>query len=296
MIVKMADGLTDNQKRFFEDNGYLIIEDFLSLKDVDALENEHYKLIEEMNPAEHSAVFSPTHQLDDDYFLNSGDKIRFFFEEDAVNEKGDLVVDKQKSCNKIGHALHWLNPEFKRVTFSDKVQGIARTLGFVRPSVVQSMVIFKQPGIGGVVNPHQDLTYLWNDPPKLIGYWIALEDTTLENGCLWFIPGSHKDGLRNDFRMVRNPDRKSVNEPLLKHTAKQPEFEESKFVPGPVKKGTLVLIDGYVVHKSHKNTSKNSRHIYTFHVTEQHETKWSKDNWLQPTENLGFPCLYDEKW
>jgi len=43
-----------------------------------------------------------------------------------------------------------------------------------------------------LVSPHQDGTYLFNEPLKIMGVWIALEDATLENGCLWFIPGSHK--------------------------------------------------------------------------------------------------------
>ena len=43
-----------------------------------------------------------------------------------------------------------------------------------------------------LVVPHQDSTFLHTTPMKLMGCWIALEDATLENGCLWFIPGSHK--------------------------------------------------------------------------------------------------------
>ena len=43
-----------------------------------------------------------------------------------------------------------------------------------------------------IVIPHQDSTFLHTSPMKLMGYWIALEDATVENGCLWFIPGSHK--------------------------------------------------------------------------------------------------------
>ena len=42
-----------------------------------------------------------------------------------------------------------------------------------------------------VVVPHQDGTFLFNEPLKIMGVWIALEDATIENGCLWFIPGSH---------------------------------------------------------------------------------------------------------
>ena len=52
------------------------------------------------------------------------------------------------------------------------------------------MYIFKQPRIGDKVIPHQDGSYLYTEPLKVVGIWIALEDCTLENGCLQFIPGS----------------------------------------------------------------------------------------------------------
>ena len=51
-----------------------------------------------------------------DYFLTSGDKIRYFYETGAVDEDGRLLAgaDKFKSINKIGHALHVLEPTFKK--------------------------------------------------------------------------------------------------------------------------------------------------------------------------------------
>ena len=58
----------------------------------------------------------------------------------------------------------------------------------------QGMYIFKQPRIGTQVTPHQDGTFLYNDPLKLVGLWFPVDDATLENGCLWYIPG--KGGFR----------------------------------------------------------------------------------------------------
>ena len=66
----------------------------------------------------------------------------------------------------------------------------------------QGMYIFKQPRIGTQVTPHQDGTFLYNDPLKLVGLWFPVDDATLENGCLWYIPG--KGGLISEaiFNMV----------------------------------------------------------------------------------------------
>ena len=92
----------------------------------------------------------------DMYFLTSTDKIRPFLEKkaaDILNEsKENLSSDKKVNkqiFNKIGHALHALNPVFREVTFSDSIKSIARSLEIKKPIVCQSMYIFKQPFIGG---------------------------------------------------------------------------------------------------------------------------------------------------
>ena len=84
------------------------------------------------------------------------------------------------------------------------------------------------------MTPHQDSTFLHTDPMKLVGVWFALEDVTLENGCLWFIPGSHQDGISRRF--IRNPDPSSPN--LTMYTHPNPEYDTTKFIAGPVPKGT----------------------------------------------------------
>ena len=54
---------------------------------------------------------------------------------------------------------------------------------------------WQQPGIGGEVVPHQDNSFLYTDPPTCTGLWLALEDATITNGCLWAIPGSQKSNI-----------------------------------------------------------------------------------------------------
>lgn len=226
---------------------------------------------------------------DKDYFLSSGDKIRYFFEKDVFDEKGNFLVPPEKSINKIGHALHAYDPVFKSITHSPKVQALAKSLGFQMPVVVQSMYIFKQPHFGGEVAPHQDSTFLYTEPlGRLLGLWIALEDATLENGCLWFIPGSHTGGVSRRLVLIPGGDSK----PDISFLGSDPVWDASRFVPTPVRRGDLVLIHGEVVHKSEKNLSDRSRHAYTFHLMENLDTVWSPENWLQPTAELPFPPLY----
>ena len=120
---------------------------------------------------------------------SSGGDIRFFVEEEAPDQ-----------LNKIGHALHDLDPVFDRFSRQPRLAALARELGLEPPLLLQSMYLFKQPHVGGEVGWHQDATYLHTDPLSVTGFWIALDDADRDNGCLMALPGAHRGPLRQWFR------------------------------------------------------------------------------------------------
>ena len=79
----------------------------------------------------------------DDYFFESANNVSFFFEEGAHDKDGRLQQEKALSINKIGHAIHDLDPVFRKWTRSHKLTQLLLDLGLIKPMPVQSMYIFK---------------------------------------------------------------------------------------------------------------------------------------------------------
>jgi phytanoyl-CoA hydroxylase len=273
--------ISKQQVQQFRDAGFLVLEGFADASECDQLRARAETLVQEFDPAEVVSIFSTREQnrIADEYFMTSGDKVRFFFEENAFNPDGTLKYEKEKSINKIGHALHDLDPLFDRFSRSDRVRELAKAIGLENALLVQSMYIFKQPNIGGEVTCHQDSTFIYTEPIDIAGLWFALEDATIENGCLWAIPGGHRHGLKS--RWVRRRGGMQFE------TYDTTPWPENELVPLDVSKGSLILLHGLLPHRSFENRSPRSRHAYTLHLIGA-EAKYPSENWLQRSENMPF--------
>jgi phytanoyl-CoA hydroxylase len=263
-----------------ERDGFLVLKDFVEPVTCNRLRARAEELVREFDPKGVVSIFSTREQsrLTDSYFLESGDKIRFFFEENAFLSDGSLRQSKEKSINKIGHALHDLDPVFNSFSRTAEVTRLVGNLGIDRPLLLQSMYVFKQPNIGGEVTCHQDSTFLYTEPIEIAGLWFALEDATIENGCLWVIPGGHKLGLKS--RWIRAPEG-GTKFAVYDSTP----WPEEQLWPLEVRKGTLIALHGLLPHKSLENRSAKSRHAYTLHVISGN-CRYPADNWLQRSPEL----------
>ena len=272
--------LNSEQIAAYDCDGFLVLETFVDQSAGDSLRARAEELVSDFDPASVVSIFSTHEQTrtSDDYFLESGDKIRFFFEENAFLADGGLRQTKERSMNKIGHALHDLDPVFDFFSRTAELKQLVSDLGIVDPLLLQSMYIFKQPRIGGEVTCHQDATFLFTEPLRMVGLWFALEDAGVDNGCLWVIPGGHKLGLKSRFlRAEGGGTRFEVFDDT--------PWPEEKLQPLKVKKGTLIVLHGLLPHLSRENRSPKSRHAYTLHVIDA-SAQYPKDNWLQRSTEM----------
>lgn len=277
-----ADGrLTPPMIEAWTRDGFLVFDRFTTPEICDLLRARVHDLIAAFDPEENRVAFSAKAQSHAaaEYFRTSGDKVRFFVEEGAVAEDGALNRPKGRAVNKIGHALHDLDPIFAPFSRDPRLAETCADLGLADPVLAQSMVICKQPQIGGEVDLHQDATFLITDPPSVTGFWIALEDADAQNGCLWAIPGGHRAGLKRLFRY--EGDR------LAMEVLDDSPWDIAAGVPLEAPAGTMVVLHGLLPHWSAPNASPRSRLAYALHCVDR-AADWSPDNWLKRAPALPF--------
>ena len=276
--------ITQSQIDQYHNDGYLVLESIVPEAVCDALKARMSELMSSFEPDSVRSIFTTKEQSrhTDSYFMESANKVSFFFEEEAFNDDGTLKQPLELSINKVGHSLHFQDPVFKAFSLSSVWGVLLHKLGMVEPRAAQSMYIFKQPGIGGEVDCHQDSTFLYTTPMSVIGLWFAVEDATLENGCLWGIPKGHQHGLLKRFE--RN-GAGSIETKMV--TLKEHIWHQNELVALPVSKGSLVVLNGEFPHLSYANRSGKSRHAYAIHAVDS-TCEYPELNWLQAAKGQSF--------
>jgi ectoine hydroxylase-related dioxygenase (phytanoyl-CoA dioxygenase family) len=137
---------------------------------------------------------------------------------------------------------------------------------------------FAKPAINGHATPwHQDGQYWPIRPLATCTVWLAIDDATIENGCLRFIKGSHID-QKLKAHNINNDKNLTLNQELVKE-----EYDEKKAVNLILKRGQISLHDVYLVHGSEANNSPKARRAITMRfmpTSSLFDHKLARDNQL----------------
>lgn len=214
-------------------------------------------------------AFCPeTHDHDNDpTFLASAAGIEVFWESDG------------RTPNKLGHAMHDLDPMFSAFARQPAIRRAVQETGVADPLLVQSMLIFKEPGQGGAVPAHQDATYLRTEPHSVVGVWVPLVDADRDNGTLEVLAGGQGEALREDY--IRRGDE------VLTEARDTTPFPEEGWTPVEVPAGSVVVFHGLLPHRSAANRSGRGRAAFTLHAVSA-AASWRADNWLRRPPELPF--------
>ncbi len=265
----------EDLKARFDQDGFVILEDAVESATLEALQEAIAGHVADHDPEAEQAVFR-TDDRDagrEETFFASARGIQAFLEAEALDEAGSVSAPRDRCFNKIGHALHDLDPRFQALARSEVVKDAFAVGGLEHPRLVQSMVIFKPAGIGGEVRWHQDASYLLTEPQRVVGLWIALEDADQTNGCLWMAPGSHRSPLRERYEV----DWDSRSGAL--HDLDSTPWPDAA-VPLEVRAGSMVVFHDHIPHRSEANRSARSRVAVTLHAHDA-GAAWAPENWLQ---------------
>lgn len=327
------------QCRSFDHAGFLKIDGFVDAVTCQAMKDEMAEMaISEWHPESDGIDSFGTGTAQNlkrgDYFLESSDKVHYFaepgaLENDITQLKDEYRDNKVRALNKAGHALHTRpGTVFEQYCFSSKVRNLLLDLGWKNPVVPQSMYIFKQAHTGGAVNSHQDSTFLFTTPRQTcVGLWLALDAATIDNGCLWVRPGSHRESTRRHYqrnmehfgpssiatrsneacgdatqtKFVMKDLRPEVarSEPEIPWDGELPgdgsweELLKAGFIPVECKAGDLLTFCGELDHLSLPNSSEKARHTFQLHCVEgpSEGITWSEYNWLQYADGKPFVKL-----
>ena len=268
--------LRQDQIETYRRNGYLILPNLIDPIECDRLKDQAMTLVRNNATDAIRETFSTMNQgkPKDEFFLSTATTISYFFEVGALDATGNLTVPVERAINKIGHNLHDLDPVFSTFSRQPIIRDLVTSLGWKDPLLMQSMYIFKQPHIGGEVTAHQDGTFFFTEPDTSLGLWFAIEDATIDNGCLWAMPGDYP--LKSRF--VVTPE-KSTKFNIFDSIP----WDLNKMVPLEVKKGTVIVLSSRCPHRSNANLSEKSRHAYTLHLIDA-SSSYPSDNWLQRTD------------
>jgi phytanoyl-CoA hydroxylase len=171
----------------------------------------------------------------------------------APPETDDPTVLAQYLCV---HFPHKISPRVLDLARGPRAIGVLTDLIGPNVKMMQSMLFMKAAGKPGQAW-HQDESHIPTRDRSLTAIWIALDDATTRNGCLWVLPGSHRPGVLHPVR--------DHGDPNFDRTPGAYGFDDRTAVPVELAAGSAVVFNGYLLHRSLANQSDGMRRALVYH-------------------------------
>jgi len=192
-----------------------------------------------------------------------------------VNESDSDVLKKYVAM----HFPHKISTKIYASLSHEKIVDVL--VKIIGPNVkcMQSMLFVKGPGKAGQ-SWHQDEYYIPTRDRSLTGVWIAIDDATINNGCLWLIPGRPGHMMRR----IKNES----NEYADVDTVDVSEYSSEDYIPVEVQSGSVVFFNGYTLHSSLRNKTRDCFRtaLVNHYMSAESMLPWDQDGKLDPTEDL----------
>ena len=176
------------------------------------------------------------------------------------------------------HQPHYVSPVMEKYTRHPRICGVlSQIAGAHLPhwsgnvKCMQSMLFIKPPGYPGQ-SWHQDENYIPTRDRSLVGAWIAIDDATVDNGCMWVLSGSQQPGYLYPTEKHGNPDE------FDSHDDMAVGFDDSGQIPVEVKAGGVVFFNGYLLHQSYANKTESSyrRVLVSHYLSSESLLPWTQ--------------------
>jgi len=228
----MNTAITPSQVDFYQKNGYLIIEDFLNSAELELWRDAVTTAVNERNGQKIPGKAGKTG------------------EDDGINKDSEYLA---KVFDQLIN-LWQTNEKVKELMFNPAIGEMAAKLAQVDSiRIWHDQALFKKPW-GNPTSWHLDTPFWSFSDRRALSIWVALDDATLENGCLFFIPGSHKTTGFENPGLGRNMDAIFTF---------YPSFITSPSVAAPMKAGSCSFHNGLTIHGAHANMTPGSRRAMT---------------------------------
>lgn len=221
----MLSALTDQQTRSYQDRGFLILPEFLSKSEL-----SDWREVIDRAVAAHVA---------------------------GRPVPDELTADRKYYRNVFTQCVNlWkTDPDVERLVVDQRLGKLAAQIsGSTGTRLYHDHALIKEPW-ANPTNFHVDNPYDPYHTDRATMIWVALDDTTIQNGCLYLLPGTHKD---SHFKLGGNLSQASIGDLFQEY----PHWADIEPVPAEMKAGDAIFISGLVAHAAGPNMTTSRRRAF----------------------------------